>query len=82
MLQPAGCCGYGRGAVGGSLSGERLPAQGLYRQDTPQSVYSDGYGKGGASADKVPDWKQNVPGCLCVPSQRFRGMGICSGEGE
>ena len=82
MLHSAGCHGHGGGAVGGGLSGERLSEEGIHRQDTSQPVYSDGHGEGRAGADKVPDWKQAVPGCLCVPPQRFRGMGICSGEGE
>ena len=55
MLHPAGHHRDGRGAFGGDLSGERLPEEGVHRQDTPQSVHGDGYGEGGADADAVSD---------------------------
>ena len=82
MLHPAGCHGHGGGAVGGGLSGERLPEEGLHRQDTPQPVHGDGRGDGGAYAEPVPDRQQAVPGCVHRLGQRFRGVGVCAEGGE
>ena len=82
MLHPAGCHRDGGGAVRGGLSGERLPEEGLHRQDTSQPVYGDGHGEGGAGAGSIPDRQQAVPGCVHRPAQRVRGVGVCAENGE
>lgn len=78
MLHLAGCHGNGGGTVCGGPSGERLPEEGIHRQDTPQPVHSDGYGEGEACSDQVPDWQQAVPGRIHCLAQCVRGPRICA----